>query len=280
MSVPTDNIDYARTSNVTRMHAAVAREKSDPVAQGTPISLGVIASLIGITLIAGSYFGANMGTDSSAANLNGYDYTRHFDGVNAVGPQEMTQLEKHQPQNWIAIGQGIFSNNCSSCHQPHGNGLAGQYPPLNKSEFVTGGEERLAAILLHGVTGPLTVGGASVNGVMNPLGTTALNDTTLAQVLSYIRNAWDNHASVIYEDQIKEGKKKLGNRDSYTEAQLRALPADAALPKSEWVEKLQKAAAGGAAAPAPGAKPGTPPAPGAPAAPGAPPAPAPAPAAK
>lgn len=251
MSTPPDNIDYSHTSNVTRMHAAAAREKGDPTAQSTPISLGIIAAISGIAILAGNYFGGNTGSDFGAANIKGYEYPRHFDGAEGGPPPPPTELEKHQPANWAAIGKAVYGTACGSCHGPEGTGIPGQYPHLKGSEFVVGGEQRLTAILLHGVTGALTVDGKAFNGQMQPLGATTLNPTQLAQVLSYIRTAWGNSASVIYEDQIKEAKKLLGDRPSYTEAELRALPNDAALPKSEWPAKL----AGGAAAPAaPGAK--------------------------
>ena len=46
-----DNIDYSHTSNVARMHAAAAREKSEPAAKATPISLGIVAGVIAVGLI-------------------------------------------------------------------------------------------------------------------------------------------------------------------------------------------------------------------------------------
>lgn len=258
MSASPDNIDYQHTSNVARMHAAVAREKSDPMAQSTPVSLGIIAAIAGIAMIAGSYYGANKGADLSVANTKGYDYPRTFAGVKEIGGGEMTPLEKHQPANWIAFGQSVYANSCSSCHQPDGGGVPGQFPHLKNSEFVINGEELLTAILLHGIAGNLTVDGKAFTGVMMPLGTTSLNDTQLAQVLSYIRNSWGNTASVIYEDQIKEARKTLGTRASYSDSELRALDKTKALPPSKWPDELKKAAGGAAPAappaPAPAAK--------------------------
>jgi len=258
MSTPPDNIDYARTSNVTRMHAAAAREKGDPAAQSTPLSLGIIAGMIGIAMLAGNYFGGNTGNDFGAANIKGYEYPRNFDGVVNAGGGGMTPLELHQPANWIASGKAVYGTNCGSCHGPEGTGVAGQYPHLKGSEFVLGGEMRLTSILLHGITGALTVDGKAFNGQMQPLGTTALNNTQLAQVLSYVRNSWGNTASVIYEDQIKEARKILGDRASYTGDEIHAQDNTKPLPKSEWTAKL----AAGAATPA---APGTKPAAGAPA---------------
>ena len=255
MSQPPDNIDYARTANVARMHAAAARESGDPAARSTPISLGIIAAIVAIGMTAGSYFGANKG-DLSSANVKGFGYSPKFSGVHA-GSAEMSPQEKHKPENWRALGKGKYAQ-CQGCHQPTGEGIPGQYPPLKGSEWVTGGHKRLVAILQHGVNGPLKVAGKGYNGQMQPLGG-PMSDTDLAQLLSYIRNEWGNKAGDIYEDQVKALRKELGDRSPYAEPELLAIPADANAPESEWIKKLA-APAGGAApaaatpAPAPAAK--------------------------
>lgn len=271
-----ENIDYSPTSNVSRLHAAVAREKGEPIARQTPLPLWIVVVIGVLCIMAGGYFGSNTSdfNDFGIANIKGYLYEPHFPGVEPPGKGGMTPLEQHQPENWIAAGKALFSNNCASCHSPTGEGQAGKYPPLKNSEFVINGERRLAAILLHGVVGALTVNGSSFNDQMQPLGTTALsNDSSLAQVLSYIRNDWGNHASVLYEDQIKALRKELGSRPSYSEAELRKIDAAANAPASKWPEELKKAAVPAAGTPATGA-----PATGAPATPGTlgatPPAPA------
>ncbi|HWB03576.1 MAG TPA: cytochrome c [Verrucomicrobiales bacterium] len=244
-----DNIDYAPTSNVARLHAAVAREKNVPVAKATPITMGIIAGIAGLALVAGAYFASNIGSIGSwgVANVIGYRYVPEPpEGASAAaGP---TEEKLHEPDLWIAQGQSQYAL-CAACHQTTGEGVPGQYPPLKGSEFVIHGEKRLVAILKHGIVGSLTVNGKAFNGTMEPLGSTKLNDKQLAQVLSYIRNSWGNKASVIYEDQVKALAKELGNRPAYSEAELRAIPEGDNAPPSEWPEKLKKAA-GGAAAPA------------------------------
>jgi mono/diheme cytochrome c family protein len=249
MSAPTpnpmpDNIDYSHTSNVARMHAAAAREKGEPAAKPTPISLSVVAAIAAVAILAGSYRGANSGDDLAGANVKGYNYPLNFKGLPPVVIPEPDPIELHQPQNWIAVGKGVYGTQCGACHQATGEGMPGQYPPLKGSEFVVKGEKRLAAILLHGITGALTVNGKPFNGTMEPIGTQKLNDVSLAQVLSYIRNDWSNQASVIYEDQIKALKKELGARPPYSEAELREIPEDANGPPSEWPAKLLVPAAG------------------------------------
>lgn len=259
MSEPTpDNIDYAHTSNVARMHAAVAREKIEPIAKATPITLGVIAGIMGLAIIAGGYFGSNTGpiTDWGTANIKGYGYKPQLpDGSRSAPPPSEEKL--HEPEAWLAQGRAEYAL-CASCHQLSGEGVAGQFPPLKNSEFVIKGERRLVAILKHGIAGGLSVNGKSFNGNMEPLGSTKLTPKQLAQVLSYVRNEWGNKGSLLYEDQIVALAKELGNRPSYSEAELRAIDENANAPASTWPERLLKAAAGGAPAPAGAPAAGTP----------------------
>src|SRR5262245_60170662 len=65
-------------------------------------------------------------------------------------------------------GAAIYAARCGACHQATGAGLPGVFPPLAGSEWVTGKGDLVAKILLHGVTGALTVKGATFNGAMPP----------------------------------------------------------------------------------------------------------------
>lgn len=96
-------------------------------------------------------------------------------------------------------GKALYSGvaACFGCHGPDGAGLPNLGPPLDGSEYVTGPEERLARILLHGLTGPITVAGqkytpqADMPGLaMNP----AMTDANLADIATYIRHEWTNQA--------------------------------------------------------------------------------------
>ena len=101
-----------------------------------------------------------------------------------TGPVQLTRAQ---------LGKQIYLTNCATCHQPNGMGVPGAFPPLAESEWVTGTEERLVRIVLHGLQGPITVKGNEYNNVMAPLGA-VLKDEQIANVLSYIRQEWGNTA--------------------------------------------------------------------------------------
>jgi mono/diheme cytochrome c family protein len=81
----------------------------------------------------------------------------------------------------------------------------------------------VANILLHGVTGEITVMGASFKGAMPSF--EKLGDAELAAVASYVRSQWSNKAAPITPD-VFAGERKSGRTTPFNgEAELRALPA-------------------------------------------------------
>lgn len=93
-------------------------------------------------------------------------------------------------------GAKLYATHCVACHQAKGAGLAGVFPPLSDSEWVIGKPEVLIQILLHGVSGELTVKGNVYSGQMPPFADT-LDDNELAALLTHIRADFGNTAEPI-----------------------------------------------------------------------------------
>ena len=110
-----------------------------------------------------------------------------------------------------ADGKQVFTAQCAACHQAHGKGLPGVFPPLDGSEWVTGDERTVAAILLHGVTGEMTVAGNTFKGSMPSFG--QLGNAELAAVASYIRTGWSNRAGAV-KPELFEAERKAGARNT------------------------------------------------------------------
>ena len=67
--------------------------------------------------------------------------------------------------------------------------------------------QRLTAILLHGLTGPITVAGKKFNSPMPMPGlgqNDEFTDQNLADIATFIRNAWDNTAAPLTTHKIKK----------------------------------------------------------------------------
>jgi mono/diheme cytochrome c family protein len=108
-------------------------------------------------------------------------------------------------------GAAVYASRCTACHQASGAGLPGTFPPLAGSEWATGDEATLAAIVLHGVEGELTVRGESFTGVM-PAFKDQLQDAELAAVLTHIRTQWGNRASAVTADAVTAVRKETAGR--------------------------------------------------------------------
>ena len=93
---------------------------------------------------------------------------------------------------------------CFTCHQPNGQGISGQFPPLAGSDWVLGEKERLIKISIHGLMGEIEVNGVKYNNVMAPPGIPpgSLTDQQIADVLTYIRNDWGNSASAVSPEEV------------------------------------------------------------------------------
>jgi mono/diheme cytochrome c family protein len=223
-------MDYGETEDVQQVHAAIQREKREPLAGLEPLSLWLIA-IYGLAIFFG---GAYLGRYSGNFSGDGLDPLGGAPRSTKFGPhgpgqgpvQEMTSADR---------GKKIFSANCAVCHQATGLGSLGQgYPPLAGSEIVNGGSKRVAMIVLKGLQGPITVKGQTYGtAVMQPWEKT-FTDAKIADIITYIRSAWGNTGGPVTPEGVAALRKELASRsDSFTEPDLHAVPADENLPGGE-----------------------------------------------
>ncbi|HEY1656401.1 MAG TPA: cytochrome c [Candidatus Tumulicola sp.] len=90
-------------------------------------------------------------------------------------------------------GAKVFQTNCSSCHQADGKGVSGAFPPLAGNPLVVSDPKFVIHIVKYGLTGKIAVQGRDFNGIMPPWGT-QLSNGDIADVITYIRSSWGNHA--------------------------------------------------------------------------------------
>jgi len=106
-----------------------------------------------------------------------------------------------------ADGAALFASLCAACHQASGQGLPGIFPPLAGSEWANGRDTTAAAILLHGIEGPIHVKGNVFSGAM-PSFKTQLDDAQIAAVLTYIRTQWGNTAAPVAAEAVARAREE------------------------------------------------------------------------
>lgn len=84
-------------------------------------------------------------------------------------------------------GAEVYSAVCSSCHQPGGVGLAGDFPPLIDNPNVQDAEY-VRTVIAEGRSGEIVVNGETYDGVMPAQST--LNDVDVDNVIAYIQSGF------------------------------------------------------------------------------------------
>jgi mono/diheme cytochrome c family protein len=168
-------------------HDARLRENPDPHEKGHPVPLPVLG-VVALVLAWGVY----------------YILTTQRDDDPALGDRRTLSTLEAKPAGAAGSVDGaqIYAANCVACHQATGLGLPGVFPPLAGSEWVTGQDKVLVNIVLHGVTGKLTVKGTPYAGAM-PTFKDKLNDAEIAAVLTHLRSNFGNAAAKIGADAVK-----------------------------------------------------------------------------
>ncbi len=154
----------------------------------------------------------------------------------AAEPGQIAQPSDHE---LLTQGQQLFRDHCAACHRQNGEGQGQLYPALNNNPFVTN-QSPLPAIItvLHG------------RGLM-PSFRNAFSERQVAAVVSYIRNAWNNDASVVGLDEVGQAQAMAAQPD---QPETGATPAEAevtAAPAGEGEAAGEDEQAAGEATPEP-----------------------------
>ena len=127
-----------------------------------------------------------------------------------------------EQERLFEIGRQQFALVCAACHQKDGIGQEGKAPPLVNSPWVLGPQSRLIRIVLHGMKGPITLGGKEFNGDMPSW--KAMTDEQIAGVLTYIRREWGHEAPAIDVSTVHGIRDwTQARRDGWTESELLGL---------------------------------------------------------
>ncbi|MDX5479254.1 MAG: c-type cytochrome, partial [Cyclobacteriaceae bacterium] len=120
------------------------------------------------------------------------------DGNTVKEPVNLTKSEL------IETGKKIYMQACFACHQANGEGVANAFPPLAKADYLNADENRAIDVLLHGLSGEITVNGKKYNSIMP---SQQLSDSEVAAVLTFVYNSWGNKGSEITPEMVSKRRK-------------------------------------------------------------------------
>ncbi len=175
-------------SDVEQIHRQIVRELADPAEGYERVPWFLWVTVATMVFWAGWYIGRRGGSFDTQTHI---EYATISVGAAAAG-----DTAAKGPVDAIAEGKRIFGANCAACHQATGLGVAGAFPPVVGSEWVTGPEATVVRILLNGLGGPVKVKGATYNGAM-PAWKESLSDDDIAHVITYLRQWAPNAAPAV-----------------------------------------------------------------------------------
>jgi mono/diheme cytochrome c family protein len=175
----------------------VNQKDAEPVAGRSTVPIWLII-VFGLLFYWSQLF---LAENAGGFNKEVYRPYPSFDEVAAANPQDPEAKAR-------AEGLRVYSSTCAACHQASGLGNPGNnVPPLAGSEWVQAeGGNRIAHIVLYGLTGPINVKGQEFNGgTMLPWRET-YTDEQIAAVLTYIRSQWGNKGGPIEPQVVKAAR--------------------------------------------------------------------------
>jgi cytochrome c551 len=112
-----------------------------------------------------------------------------------AGCQSAQKEDTTKFTNYFRQGELLYSKHCSNCHQENGTGLGRVYPPLNQSDYMENNFEQVLCLMKYGIEGELIVNGKNYNLAMP--GIPSLTDLEIAEIATYIYNAWGNKRGLV-----------------------------------------------------------------------------------
>ncbi|MBS1834696.1 MAG: cytochrome c [Acidobacteria bacterium] len=189
------------------IHRAAMREMDEPRDGAEPTPVSYILLCFAALMWGGWYIGTYAGTWSADGLAE-----RATAGAAITAPA----------QNPMELGKEVFGV-CVQCHQENGRGVPENYPPLAGSEYVLGDKRKLAALVLRGLGGDVTVAGKHFNSQMPAWDNR--DDEEIAAVLTYIRNSWGNKADPLSKEFVAAVRKETEGKGEWRPASLDAFAA-------------------------------------------------------
>ena len=180
-----DIVDYLQTGRNSK--AAVAGEMTSVVYNSTSHMTDQDLNAIAVYLKTLPAAQANAG----AANTTG----------------RTTAARLTAAQN-LTLGERLYMDNCSACHFVNGQGAPRVFPHLDGASVVNASNpDGLIHVILAGAQTPSTARAPSVLPMPGFAG--RLDDDEVAQLATFLRGGWSNHAGAVDAGQVEKVRRTL-----------------------------------------------------------------------
>jgi mono/diheme cytochrome c family protein len=115
-----------------------------------------------------------------------------------------------------------YARVCANCHLETGKGMAPAYRSLVGSAWATGSVDRVVAIVLFGVQGPVKDSAYTYYTAMLPYGSGAkMSDEEVAAAITHVRTSWGNTASAVTAADVARVRARFSTRTTgFSQAEL------------------------------------------------------------
>lgn len=166
-------------------------DEFEPLRMETPVSVPTWAWVLFLAIIAwgAGYLALEISNHTGVGTLTS--------AVGAAAPKPASG----SANEWAALGEQVYGNNCVSCHQASGAGLPGVFPSLvnNPAVLDSDPQEHINAIL-NGMAGKV-IEGVSYAATMPAFGS-SLSDEEVAAVVNHERTQWGNDAPLVTSEDV------------------------------------------------------------------------------
>jgi mono/diheme cytochrome c family protein len=122
----------------------------------------------------------------------------------------------------VPLSVRSYQRVCANCHLETGKGMAPAYRSLVGSAWATGSVDRVVAIVLYGVQGPVKDASVTYYTAMLPYGSGAtMRDDEVAAAITHVRTSWGNQASAVTAADVARVRARFPSRTTgFTQAEL------------------------------------------------------------
>lgn len=117
--------------------------------------------------------------------------------------QSESEIKRDQ---YFVEGLELYKTHCANCHQLDGSGLAGLYPPIASTGFLSGNKLKMICLMHNGLNDSLTVNGKKYKQAMPA--NKNLEPLDLAEITTYVYNKWGDETVI---SDISDVQKALVN---------------------------------------------------------------------